>query len=212
MTTAWQPWRRLLPAWLPAVVICVLSAGVYVWQTSETGGRAALVRNSVEDLETEITRLEQIRDQAEKERTAVAELNGQFEYLYGDVFGDLDERLTGILRAVGSATRSAGLMPHGYSYSAEEDRKHQHIKFAIQFSVIGDYSQIRQMLSALQSSPEFLIVEDIAFSGEEEASSRDLAIAVQVATYVAQADPKTLERLTGGITKLSEADDGETEG
>lgn len=212
MTAAWQPWRRLLPVWLPAVVICVLAAGAYIWQTSETGGRAALVRSRIEELEKEITRLEQIRDQVERERTAVAELNEQFEFLYGDVFGDLDERLTGILRAVGSATRSAGLMPHGYSYSAEEDRKHQHIQFAIQFSVIGDYSQIRQMLSALQSSPEFLIVEDIAFSGEEEASNRDLAIAVRVATYVAQADPKTLERLTGGITKAPEADDGEIEG
>ena len=212
MTAAWQPWRQLLPVWLPTVVVCVLAAAVYAWQTSETGGRAALVRNSVDELEKEITRLEQIRDQVERERTAVAELNEQFEFLYGEVFGDLDERLTGILRAVGSATRSAGLMPHGYSYSAEEDRKHQHIQFAIQYSVIGDYSQIREMLSALQSSPEFLIVEDIAFSGEEEATNRDLAIAVQVATYVARADPKTLERLTGGITKTPEANDGESEG
>ena len=212
MTAAWQPWRRLLPVWLPAVVICLLAAAAYAWQTSETGGRAALVRNSVEELEDEIVRLEQIRDQTNRERSAVAELNGQFEYLYGDVFGDLDERLTGILRAVGSATRSADLMPHGYGYSAEEDRKSQYVKFAIQFAVIGDYSQIRQMLSALRSSPEFLIVEDIAFSGEEEASSRDLAIGVQVATYVAQADPKTLARLTGGITKTPEASDGETEG
>ena len=81
MIVAWQPWRRLLPVWLPAVVVCVLAAAVYVWQTSETGGRAALVRNSVEELEKEITRLEQIRDQVERERSAVAELNEQFEYL-----------------------------------------------------------------------------------------------------------------------------------
>ncbi len=212
MTAAWRAWQRLLPVWLPTVVICILAAGAYAWQTSETGGRAALVRNSVEELEGEIRRLEQISDQVETERAAVAELNQQFEYLYSDVFGDLDERLTGILRAVGSATHGAGLMPRGYSYSAEEDRKHQYIKFAVQFSVVGDYSQIRQLLSALQSSPEFLIVEDIAFSGEEEATSRDLAIAIQVATYVAQADPKTLARLTGGITKAPEATDGKDEG
>ena len=66
MTAAWQPWRRLLPVWLPAVVICLLAAAAYAWQTSETGGRAALVRNSVEELEDEIVRLEQIRDQTEQ--------------------------------------------------------------------------------------------------------------------------------------------------
>ncbi len=212
MTAAWRPWQRLLPVWLPTVIVCLLAAAAYAWQTSETGGRAALVRNSVENLEQEIVRLEQIRDQAAGERADVAEINQQFELLYGHVFGDLDERLTGILREVGSATRSAGLLPSRYGYSAEEDRKHQYIRFSIQFSVIGQYSQIRQMLAALQSSPEFLIVEDIAFSGDEEATNQDLAISVTVATYVAQADPETLRRLTGGITKPPEASDGEVEG
>jgi Tfp pilus assembly protein PilO len=211
MIADWRPWQRLLPVWLPTVILCVLAAAAYAWQTSETGGRSALVKNSVNDLEQEIARLEGIRDQAGQERAEVAEINEQFEHLYGQVFGDLDERLTRILREVGSATRSAGLMPSRYGYSAEEDRKHQYIRFTIQYSVIGDYSQIRQMLAALQSSPEFLIVEDIAFSGEEEATSQNLAISVQVATYVAKADPETLRRLTGGITKSPEATDGKVE-
>jgi len=212
VTPAWKPWQRLLPVWLPAVVLCLLSAGVLIWQTSESGGRAALVRNSVEDLEAELVRLEQIHAEAVGERAAVAELNARFGHLYGDVFGSLDERLTGILRAVGLAARGAGLLPGRYGYKAEEDRKLRYIRFTIQFAVVGEYSQIRQMLGALQSSPEFLVVENIAFSGEEEAASRTLKIGVTVATFVTEADPSILERLTGGIKMAAEETDGQTEG
>jgi Tfp pilus assembly protein PilO len=212
VTPAWKPWQRLLPVWLPAVVVCFLSAGILIWQTSESGGRAALVGNSVEDLEAELVRLEQIRGEAVEERAAVADLNERFGYLYGSVFGNLDERLTGILRAVGLAARGAGLLPGRYGYSAEEDRKLGYVRFTIQFAVEGQYSQIREMLAALQSSSEFLVVEDIGFSGEEEAASRTLKISVKVTTFVTEADPKTLERLTGGIKMAVEETDGQTEG
>jgi hypothetical protein len=192
--------------------LCVISAGLLIWQTSESGGRAALVRNSVEDLESELVRLERIRTEATGERDAVAEMSAEFQHLYGEVFGNLDDRLTGILSAVGLAAREAGLSPGRYSYSAERDRKLGQIRFAIQFAVEGEYAQIRKMLAALQASPEFLVVENIGFSGEEETASRLLRIGMKVTTFVTDADPRTLERLTGGITQTAEEIDGQTEG
>jgi hypothetical protein len=208
----WLPWQRLLLVWLPAVALCLISAGVLIWQTSESGGRAALVRNSVEDLEAELVRLERIRSEAIRERDAVAETNAKFQHLYGEVFGNLDDRLTGILRAVGAAAREAGLSPGRYSYGAEDDRKLGLVRFTIQFAVEGEYAQIRRMLAALQASSEFLIVENIGFSGEEEAASRILRIGMRVTTFVTEADPQTLDRLTGGITLTAEEIDGQTEG
>jgi Tfp pilus assembly protein PilO len=104
------------------------------------------------------------------------------------------------------------LLPGRYGYSADEDRKLRYIRFTVQFAVEGEYSQIRQMLGALRSSPEFLVVENIAFSGEEEAASRTLKIGVTVATFVTEADPSILERLTGGIKMAAEETDGQTEG
>jgi hypothetical protein len=212
MKLAWQPWQRLLPVWAPAVALCVVSAGALIWQTSESGGRAALVRNSIDDLESELDRLQLIRSEAVGERATVAELNSEFKTLYGDVFGSLDQRLTSILRAVGQSAREAGLSPGRYSYTAEDDRALGHIRFSIQFGVEGEYQQIRTMLAALQASPEFLVVEDIAFSGEEDAASRLLKIGVRVTTIVTEADPRTLERLTGGITLQDEELDGKAEG
>jgi len=203
-----RPWRRLLAVWLPAVVLCALTAGFYVWQTSESGGRRAQIRHQIEDLEEEIARLEQLQQAAASDRETVAEIDSKFNILYNDVFGDLDQRLTRILRAVGSATREAGILPGTFSYTASEDQATGFIRFGVHFSVDAEYIQIRQMLAALQSSTEFLVVENLNLSGDEDPVSRKLGISVNIATFVAEADASQLRRLTGGIQKTAENTDG----
>ena len=199
MTIDVRPWQRLLAVWLPAVVLCLLAAVVYVWQTSESGGRRAQVRDRVADLEAELGRLESLMQDVGNDRDRVAELEQQFVTLHEDIFGTLDGRLTNILRAVGSATRNAGLLPGGYSYSASEDRNTGFIRFGIQFAVEGEYSQIRQMLAELQTSPEFLLVEGLSLVGDTDPVSQNLSITVRIATFLMEADPRQLQRLTSGV-------------
>ncbi|MEJ2581749.1 MAG: GspMb/PilO family protein [Acidobacteriota bacterium] len=208
MTIDIRPWRRLLAIWLPAVLLCVVAAIFYVWQTSESGGRRAQVRNQIEELEGEIARLEKIEAAAESDRQDVEEINRQFDRLYHEVYGDLDERLTRILRAVGSATREAGLLPGTFTYTAKEDQKTGFIRFGIRFGVDAEYPQIRQMLAALQSSAEFLVIEDLNLAGDEDSLSRDLKIQVNIATFLAEADKGRLRQLTGGISAAAETSDG----
>ena len=138
----------------------------------------------------------------------MAEINRQFDLLYNDVFGDLDQRLTRILRAVGSATREAGILPGTFSYTAAVDQVTGFIRFGIRFSVDAEYVQIRAMLAALQSSPEFLVVENLNLSGDEDPVSRELTISVNIATFLAEADAAQLRRLTGGMTNATEKTDG----
>jgi len=207
MTTAWMPWRRLIAVWLPAVAICVASGAVFAWQVSGSAGREARVVGEVAQLEAEIGRLESIRDEAGGERAAVAKLERQFSELYDDVFGDLDDRLTRILRAVHAATREAGLQPGSFGYSAADERKTGYVRFGIQFAVEGSYRQLRRLLTALQASPEFLIVENVGIDGENETSRQTLKIGLRVATYLAEADQETLRRLTGGIRAAGTTED-----
>ena len=208
MTLDLRPWRRLLAVWLPAVVLCALTAGAYIWQTSESGGRRVQIRHQIEDLEQEIERLERMQQAAASDRETVEEIERQFDVLYNDVFGDLDQRLTRILRAVGSATREAGILPSSFSYTAAADKATGYIRFGIRFSVDAEYPQLRRMLAALQSSPEFLVVEGLNLSGDENTVSRELAISVNISTFLAEADTGQLRRLTGGIQKTAESTDG----
>jgi hypothetical protein len=208
MTFDLRPWQRLLPVWLPAVVVCIAAAVLFAWQTSESGGRRAQIRERITELEGELARLEALLDATGGDREWVAEVDRQFKNLHNDVFGTLDGRLTDILRAVGSATRNAGLLPGSYSYSAEQDRDTGFIRFSIQFSVEGEYRQIRQMLASLQSSTEFLLVEGLSLAGDEDPVSQELKISVRIATFLVEADPQQLQRLTGGIAAAAGGSDG----
>jgi type IV pilus assembly protein PilO len=203
-----RPWRRLFAVWLPAVLLCVVSGVVFVWQTSESGGRRSQVRNQIDQLEQEIARLERLQSAAVSDRETVAQIDRQFDILFEETFGSLDQRLTSVLRAVGSATREAGLLPGSYSYSAADNRETGFIRFGVRFSVDGEYGQIRRMLAALQSSPEFLVVETLNLRGAEDPVSRDLKISVNIATFLAEADEGQLSRLTGNVTNTAETTDG----
>jgi len=208
VTLDFRPWRRLLAVWLPAVVLCAVTAGAYVWQTSESGGRRAQIRNQIEELEQEIALLERMQLATASDRESIEEIDRQFNLLYNEVFGDLDQRLTRILRAVGTATREAGILPSSFSYSAADDQVTGFIRFGVQFSVDAEYMQIRRMLAALQSSPEFLVVDTLNLAGDEDPVSRELAISVHISTFLAEADAGQLRRLTGGIANVAENSDG----
>lgn len=203
-----RPWKRLVAVWLPAVILCLAAAFLYGWQTSESGGRRANVREEIAELEAELDRMESLQQATSGDRARVVALEQQFSKLYGEVFGNLDERLTGILRSVGSASRNAGLLPGSFSYSAREDKTTGFIRFSIGFSVSGEYQNIRQMLNELQASPEFLVVENLSLSGAEDPVSRELDMSVLIATFLSEADERQLRRLTGGIVSASESDDG----
>ncbi len=208
MTVDLRPWKRLAAVWLPAVMVCVAAAALYVWQTSESGGRRAQVRSQIDGLEAELVRLDGLLDATSADRDRVAELERQFSLLYADMFGSLNDRLTDILRAVGSATRNAGLLPDSFTYSADEDRGTGFIRFGVQYSVVGEYRKIRQMLAELQASPEFLVIEKLSLSGDEDPVSRELKMTVGIVTYLAEADAQQLRRLTGGIVGPAGGDDG----
>ena len=190
-------WRRLLPVWLPAVALFAMALGVYVWQTSETLGLEAQQRSEFEELKVENLDIRRLSGVASAEREALAELDVNIGALYEDVFGSLEDRLTSIMRAVGKATREAGLMPERFGYDAEENEKLRLTEFGVTFSVDGTYPQVRTMLGALQSSSEFLVVDRITFSGEEGTATRTLRISVHLTTYLASVDEELLRRLTG---------------
>jgi hypothetical protein len=196
-----RPWRQMLPIWLPVVILGVASVGFFFYQTSDSVGRSATLATDIEELSAEVERLKALRELVVADRREVEELQTGFQDINDRVFSDLDLRLTRIMRAVGSATRDAGLLPGSYSYSANEDRNLGYVRFGIGFQVVGEYPQIRQMLASLQGSPEFLIVDALSLAKADDLASRELDIGVRLSTYLSKVDPDRMRRLTGGIVE-----------
>jgi Tfp pilus assembly protein PilO len=196
-----RPWRQMLPIWLPVVILGVASVGFFFYQTSDSVGRSATLSADIDELSAEVERLKALKELVTADRREVEELQAGFRDINDRVFSDLDLRLTRIMRAVGSATRDAGLLPGSYSYSANEDRNLGYVRFGIGFQVVGEYAQIRQMLASLQGSPEFLIVDALSLTKANDLASRELDIGVRLSTYLSEVDPDRLHRLTGGIVE-----------
>lgn len=200
-----RPWRQMLPVWLPAVVLGLISVSFFFYQTSGSVGRKATLAADIEELGTEVARLEALHELVTADRQEVEDLQAGFQDINDRVFSDLDLRLTRILRAVGTATREAGLLPGTYAYSAKDEKGLGYVRFGIGFQVVGEYPQIRKMLASLQASPEFLIVDGLTLTKGDDAASRTLNIGVRISTYLDEVDPGRLLRLTGGIVE-SEGD------
>jgi Tfp pilus assembly protein PilO len=201
MTFDWRPWRQMLPIWLPAVILAFVLAGFFFYQTSDSVGRKATLASDIEERGTEVERLRMLHDLVVADRQEVEEIRARFQDINDRVFSDLDLRLTRILRAVGSATRDAGLLPGTYSYSANVEKRLGYVRFGIGFQVVGEYAQIRRMLASLQASPEFLIVDGLTLAKDDDLASRSLNIGVRLSTYLGEVDPDRLLRLTGGIVE-----------
>lgn len=201
-----RPWRQLLPIWLPVVIFGVVAVGFFFYQTSDSVGRKATLATDIDELTVEVERLKALDELVTADRLEVEDLKTGFQDINDRVFSDLDLRLTRIMRAVGTATRDAGLLPGSYSYSANEARGLGYVRFGIGFQVIGEYAQIRKMLASLQGSPEFLIVDGLSLSKDDDLASRELQIGVRLSTYLSEVDPDRLRRLTGGIVE-AEADE-----
>jgi Tfp pilus assembly protein PilO len=200
----WRPWRQMLPVWLPAVVLALVLIGVFFYQTSDSVGRKAVLADDIEELGAEVERLRKLHEAVTADRQEVEELQIGFQDLNDRVFSDLDVRLTRILRAVGTATREAGLLPGTYTYAAKNEKRLGYVRFGIGFQVIGEYAQIRKMLASLQASPEFLIVDGLSLTKSDDLASRSLNIGVRISTYLGEVDPDRLHRLTGGIVETDD--------
>lgn len=205
MNPRFVPWIRLAGAWVLAVAFCLAALGVLIWQTSGPLGRRGLIESEIDQLDRDIERLDQMARQAREERVHVVETGDTLERIDGELFGKLDERMTAVLREVGSASRDAGLLPDGFSYREVVDNRTDGVRFGIGFSVEGTYEQVRTLLGSLQASPQFLIIDSISFKGEEDARSQILAIRLQVSTYLAEAELGKLHEFVDQI-RLEEPD------
>jgi Tfp pilus assembly protein PilO len=191
---SWGAWRRLALVWIPAVLLAVASVSLYVWQSSESLGRAASIRNSVADLETRVSKLEKTLEESTGDFAEVEHTRNEMDRIHSEVFGVLDDRLIEIMEAVNDAVRKAGLRAGSFGYQYQQLGDLEAARFGVTFHVEGEYEQLRSMLAALQESPQFFIIDSISFQGEEESPSRSIAISVEVSTCVGGIDKEMMGR------------------
>ena len=76
----------------------------------------------------------------------------------------------------------AGLRLERETSRPQQQRDSNLVKFTYAATLSGEYRNIRRFIHDLETSPEFLILENVQLS-QNEAERRDLNVTVQIATY-----------------------------
>lgn len=172
--------RRLIWPIVIGLVVTVALFGLVVYPLSQkvAGGEAAASASAAA--------LMTARRDYEGARATVAgksQADTELQKFYGDVLPpDLSgaRRIT-FLHIEQLATQN-NLRIERQSSSPKEQRDSELVKFTYTASLSGEYRNVRRFIHALETAPEFLVLENVDVS-QSDTESRGLSVSVQIATY-----------------------------
>jgi Tfp pilus assembly protein PilO len=197
-------WLRLWYLWVPPAVLVVLNV---IWLAGLRGsvvGRGSILTKQVTDVEVDVNKLESHARELDRQTKALADLQQNLGTLRRDRLAPMRARLVPFLADLMKRTREAGLNPERLSYAARREERSGLVYFAASFGVKGSYDQIRRCVFLLESSPQFLLVDQLSLRGDENAGSLDIGIQLAVGTYFADLDEDLLREL--GVKEVTGAE------
>lgn len=86
-----------------------------------------------------------------------------------------------LIREIFSLSGEAGLSIERISY--EPKMEGSMLRYALSFSVAGNYGQIKKFIYSLEQSPRILAIEELALSGKEASEGEPVNLRVRLSTY-----------------------------
>ncbi len=188
-------WLRRWFVWAAPAALVLLNV---VWLAGLRGsviGRGSLLAGQVKQLDADVSAMDARRTQLERTRKELDELQGNLAALRDEQLGPMRRRLIPFLVDVVKRAQDAGLRPERIGYSAQRDEKSGLVHFAAAYSLKGTYEQIRRCVYLLESSPQFVVVEQIGLRGQDDASSVAVNVGMTVGTYFSDVDEQLLKSL-----------------
>lgn len=132
--------------------------------------------------------LEKARDAARKAaEEAVASERRLFETqstltaFFNETLGEREKRIVPLLEEIYRTTRAADLRPDSIGYSSVDEPGTDALSMT--FSVQGSYANVKRLLSELERSPRFLVVEQLGLGGGSAEDPDVVRIAITVKNY-----------------------------
>ena len=181
--SAWQvmaEWRRVM---VPLAVLVLLNVLAYLVVVYPLSQRVANVeeRNRAAELGLEAARAEY--NAAEGTVTGKDRASAELATFYRDV---LPTSLAGARRLtyprLEQMAEAAGLSSQNYRFETIDLRDSSLTRAMVKMALTGDYDGMRAFLHALESAPEFVVIDDVALAEGTQATG-DLALTIQLSTY-----------------------------
>lgn len=122
-------------------------------------------------------------DEAEKARLAKERATEELRRFYREV---LPTDLAGARRItylpLAQLARQNNLKPEHRNLSPETDRESQLGRLKVTMVVQGEYANVRRFIHALETAPEFVVIDDVSLAQGAEATS-PLVLTLELSTY-----------------------------
>jgi Tfp pilus assembly protein PilO len=106
----------------------------------------------------------------------------KLDSFYHEVLGSKEGRMIRIQREVRALAASFGMDPEMVNYSPEFLTDVGLVRFQINVPLVGDYRNLRQFISKIEQSENFLMIEGVALGGAKDGGAL-LDLNIQLSTY-----------------------------
>lgn len=158
--------------------------------------RIGELRAQRDQLETQLATAKAEKESTAAQIAAVNQLEIELDRIFNETWGEPDERLTPLLRELYAHAARSGLQPASRSYQNEPaTRPGEATAMSISFVVEGTYEQLRRMISLLEASEQYVVIDSLRLSNAPEGGQ--LQISLQLRTLFRE-DPLLAQ--TAGAT------------
>jgi hypothetical protein len=180
------------------VLNILLYATVLRQRVRVSGDREAILATEREQLTASGQELLQLERAASKEACSRSDAR----YVMDVQLSSKASRMVAIQREITSLAKELKVSPERISYSESEADENDLVRFSISFAFEGQYPVLRDFIDRVESSENFLIVEQVGITGDRS-QGRNLRLQVRLSTYFlapAEADRRRLSSLATAET------------
>jgi Tfp pilus assembly protein PilO len=116
------------------------------------------------------------------------DLDRRFE-TESDLLGAKEDRMIRIQREVRRIAAGLGMDPESISYQPEFLDKVGLVRFMINVPLVGDYRNLRQFITQIENSENFLIIDSVTLGGSKDGGAL-LDLSIQLSTFFSASERK----------------------
>jgi len=151
---------------------------------SQEEGRVTVVTQNLAEVSRRVSLMKDLDGRYETER-------GKMEHFYNEILGTKDSRMIQIQREVRSIATSLQMDPETIAYTPEILDKVGLVRFGISVPLVGDYRNLRQFISRIEKSENFLIIDSVTLGGAKDGGAL-LDLNIQLSTYFDSPEARTV--------------------
>jgi Tfp pilus assembly protein PilO len=177
-TTAFRD-RRVLFVLLLAAIAC--NAAVLLSYRTFYDERLGALLSEKASLEKRRDDSRLRTEKAEASERRLFETQEALTTFFSETLGKREDRIASLIEEIYATTRAAGLRPDAISYSSTDEPGTDSLTMI--FSVSGPYGDVKRLLSGLERSKRFLVIEQVALSGGSETDPDSVNLSITVTNY-----------------------------